>query len=116
MKSYEISSKAKSEFAKDIRLVQGAIAKIANAAFSVYDKPQGIFKYEGGVVVNNSEIAIHSSFVKDDWVRHFEPSKEEIAVSEAIRAVALIVEQGGIKALLGSEICDSGDPLRMLVS
>ena len=116
MKYYSISKESKAELSKDIRLVQGAIATIANSAFSINSEPRGIFKYEGGVVVNGSEIAIHSGFVKDDWVRHAEPSPEEIAVANAIEAVASEAEADGIIALEGYSRCDNGDPLRMLIS
>lgn len=116
MIQYHVGAYAKAEFSKDIRLVQGAIAAIANSGFSLGSPPKGIFKYEGGVVVNNREIAIKKDILVDDWSHKIDPSPEEIAVFYAIATVARKVEHGGIEALIDYSPCDYGDPLRMLIS
>jgi metal-dependent amidase/aminoacylase/carboxypeptidase family protein len=116
MQDYQISKSVRAEFAKEIRRVQAAIAIRANRQFEC-DCTDGIFKCEGGVVVNEREIAIHQSYVVDDYgVRGRNPATpEEQAVVDAIMSVAADVEAKGIGILADVEPCRVGDPLRFLI-
>jgi hypothetical protein len=99
--------------------VKAAIATIANQKCGVETfEVTGIFKWEGGVVVNRREIAIKSGYVVDDFVRRGVPdlvTKEEQATVDAVLEVALMLEEHGIKWLEKFAPCDTGDPLRCLL-
>ena len=68
------------------RQIQGTIAILANKKLSnePVDDVKGILKYEGGVTVGRCEICIREDHVRDDWVYHNNPSKEEQATVDAI--------------------------------
>lgn len=100
MKEYDLSEKIREEMAKDEPAVKAALCIIANQSFDTRsERPQGIFKFEGGIRVNMREIAIHRTGVIDDWRRSAEPTTEEQAVADAIGEVASIIEKQGITSV-----------------
>jgi hypothetical protein len=113
---YTLSQAMRDEFAKNEPAVKAALCVLANQRFLGTTKPEGIGKYEGGIVVNGREIAIKRDAVMDDWIgREERPTEEERVTAEAIETLARIVSQHGIdyiKKTYGQ--CHSGDPLRAL--
>jgi hypothetical protein len=104
------------------RLIQGAIAMIAHEVMGKQiAEPEGIGKYEGGVIVNGREIAIKHGYVTDDWNRQREATPEETAVVHAIAQVRQMweigehTEQGGATMLSRFKPARVGDPLRQLL-
>jgi len=94
--------------------VKRALSVYANERFG-FTEYRGIFKYEGGIVVNGLEIAILSGCVQDDWDRRSVGEKpEEVAVVEAIKR--LVAEcQADPECLMKFEPLNYGDPLRCLI-
>jgi hypothetical protein len=86
MQRYTLDNNVRIALAPYHREFQAAVAVIANRTLGVeIENPQGIGKYEGGVVVRNaqgrvSEIAIKSDFVVEDWRRKSETIPEETEV------------------------------------
>lgn len=103
--------------AQDEPAVKSALCKIANANFETANDPaQGIGKYEGGIRVNNLEIAIKTNFIAEDWKRERITIPEETAVLDAITEVAALIQKSGIGAVREQYgECHYGDPLRCLV-
>jgi hypothetical protein len=100
MQKYELSREMRKVMAQDPAAVKAALCVIANKGFSTNGKPpQGIFKAEGGIVVNNRPIVIHSKHVVDDYRSVDGATPEEQAVVDAITEVAGIVNSKGVKAL-----------------
>ena len=115
MLHYELSPQMRLILKEHHRAVQGAIAVLANTQFGTIVQPQGIFKYEGGVVVNKREIAIHEDYVIDDWKKVGEPTAEETAVVDAITAVEGLWRVNGRAAVAAFPAVFHGDPLRCML-
>lgn len=120
MLMYSVSQDARELMNRDPARVKSAIATIANQKCGVESfEVEGIFKWEGGVVVNLRQIAIKSGYVVDDFgSRRGDidgPTKEEQATVDAINEVALLLEKEGIQSLAKMEPCRTGDPLRCLL-
>lgn len=117
MQKYELSKKLRKAMAADPLAVKAALCRIANENFSTaQDLPRGISKFEGGIIVNKRQIAIHSDFVIDDYKVVRGATPEEQAVAHAITKVAGIVASKGLKALKADYgECIYGDPLRRLL-
>lgn len=116
MKRYDLSPAMRMKLAVHHRVVQGAIAILANRRFEIDVKlPEGISKFEGGVIVNHCEIAIYKTCASDDWKRVAEPTREEIAVVEAIAEVEALWNIGGASALTRFQAIRFGDPLRSML-
>ena len=116
MLEYQLDSKIRRRMRRAEPVVKAALCVIANERFGYTETPQGIFKYEGGIVVNGREIAIGERAVRDDWDRPKNPTPEEKAVVDAIVEVAKIIETEGLAVLTkryGN--CRIGAPLRRLV-
>lgn len=106
-------------------VVKAALAVIANERFGGTERPEGICKYQGGVMVNGREIWISRNFVQDNNRSYGDPSPEEQAVVAAIEEVASTIKPSGLArfrrgsgatALKGQYgECHFGDPLRDLV-
>lgn len=94
--------------------VKRALSVYANERFG-FTEYRGIFKCEGGIVVNGCEIAMLPGWVQDDWDRGGGDEKpEEIAVVEAIKR--LVAEcQADPECLMKFEPLSYGDPLRCLI-
>jgi len=113
--NYELPREVRIKMQQDEPAVKAAIARIANEKFGITTPPRGIGKYEGGVRVNNLEIAIKDSYVMEDWRRSGKPLPEEQAVVDAINLVGAIVQASGTSKLVEKYgRCDVGDPLRCL--
>jgi hypothetical protein len=114
MVRYEIPPKDVRElFRSRHAKVKRALSVYANERFG-FTEYRGIFKCEGGIVVNGREIAIMSGYVKDDWNRSGKEKPEEIAVVDAINR--LVAEcQTDSECLKNFEPLMSGDPLRCLI-
>ncbi|MDD3371084.1 MAG: hypothetical protein PHE27_04575 [Alphaproteobacteria bacterium] len=106
------------------RAFQIAVAEIANRKMGIaQNMPQGIFKYEGGVLVNQKEIVIYAEIVREDSLRRHQeiesndPTPEENATAEAITELSEAFEKSGISTLLPflpKAHIFMGDPLRRL--
>jgi hypothetical protein len=116
---YDLEPKIRAEMAQDEPAVKAALCKIANSSFATADQqPEGIFKFEGGVRVNNKNILIKGAFVRAASRLGIDetPTAEEIAVVDAIKQVASIIETNGIAAVREQYgECKKGDPLRDLM-
>lgn len=114
MVRYEILPKEIRElFRSHHARVKRALSVYANERFG-FTEYAGIFKYEGGIVVNRREIAIKSGYVKDDWNRSDEEKPEEIAVVEAINRLVSECQENP-DCLMAFEPLVYGDPLRCLI-
>lgn len=117
MQHYELPAKIRAAMAQDEPAVKSALAQIANAAFGRGGMPQGIYKYEGGIVVNGREIAIKDKIITDDWHRAAAPTDEEAATARAIEQVAELIRKNGVASLRARYgACTHGDPLRALTN
>lgn len=114
---YELDADTRARMAADPAAVKAAIAILANQRLGAdVTMPRGIFKYEGGVVVNGKEIAIKREGVMDDWSYDPAPKPEEEAVVWAIAEAARITIAQGVEALAARfGRCNYGDPLRDLL-
>ncbi len=96
------------------RRIQTEIALRANIVFGdSVSHLEPVYKYEGGITVNQKEIAIHRDYVIDDWEKPIHPSREEIAVAEAIVETMQIVRTDPTK--LSPALTLTGPPLRALL-
>lgn len=114
---YELDRSAREIMAADSAAVKAAIAILANQHVGAdATNPKGIYKYEGGVVVDGKEVAIKSDHVMNDWVYDPAPKPEEEAVVWAISEVARIAVADGMVVLAERfGRCTIGDPLRDLL-
>jgi hypothetical protein len=96
MKSFNIPSEKRSVFkdASLLRRLQTGVSVLANRKPGSHEKPDGIYKREGGVTCNGREIAILGDFVKDDFGRSWEETPEEVAVVEALEGLVGRVNKG----------------------
>lgn len=97
------------------RAFQATIAVMAHKLLDTPladDKPRGIGKYEGGVVVAGRELCIRANNVMDDWKLATEPMREEQALAQAIGIVSRNFNQTGKSALLQPPPSGLSDPLR----
>lgn len=115
MMNYTLSDEMRARMAEHPRAIQAAIALAANRELSVTShEPQGIFKYQGGVLVNGREIAIHRDMVRDDWGHGDDaPTPEETAVVKAIGSVAELISAGSALPPVTDNM--RGDPLRAML-
>ncbi len=117
MHTYHLPKKIRETMAQNEPAVKAALSKIANKEFGIQGLPQGIGKYEGGIKVNNREIAIRHNYVMDDWHKTQRQTPEETAVVKAIEEVKSIILRHGIKAVKARYgECTLGDPLRDLIA
>ncbi len=114
MLRYDMSRDTRKAMAPHARLVQGAIAVLANRQLGGDETPHAIFKTEGGVVVNRREIAIKSDYVIDDFRKDTAPTPEEEAVVAAIQGVQEIWDRDGAAGLAAFSPPEMGDPLRSM--
>jgi hypothetical protein len=115
---FPLEESMRSLMATEHRAVQTAISAIANAKFGNPHPPQGIGKYQGGVLVNGREICLREHWANDDRIR--QPTcdtPEEIAVVTAIAAIVSIIENNGITAIKSYENSQyrMRDPLRSML-
>jgi len=89
MKQFTIKKHHRLPFVNTHRWFQAAVATVANEKMGTpTTQPKGIFKTEGGVVVNGREIVIHQDFVQDDWATGARTeTPEEVRTVEAIQEV-----------------------------
>ncbi len=115
MVRYEIPPKEIRElFRSHHARVKRALSVYANERFG-FTEYRGVFKYEGGIVVNGLEIAIGSGYVQADWDRRNATEKAE--ETEVVRAISRLVAecQTDPDCLMKFEPLTYGDPLRCLI-
>ena len=97
MLHYELSPQDRETLRPFHRGVQVLIEKRANESLGkTISEPKGIFKIEGGVVVNGTEIAIKERYVMDDWKPFSDqPTEEETATVAAINSVVKDFKEKG---------------------
>lgn len=99
------------------RAFQATIAHRANEALGLAHPPQGIGRYQGGVMINGRQLVINPDNVAQSWSGTSAPTREEIAVADAIMSVVQDFRRLGDRVLvmpppetpLGSAL---QDPLR----
>lgn len=87
MKSFNITPEDRQALVPIHRAFQAGVCTLANLKMGLTPpfRIDGIFKYEGGVVVNGKEIAIKGTYLKDDFAPTGpEPSPEETATLDAM--------------------------------
>lgn len=95
--------------------VKGAIIKLSHEKMGIKQYvPQGIYKYEGGVIIDNKEFVIKSNFVAFDWrsERCELPELEQIIV-DSIKDVLKMMRKKDFTEKFSP--CMGGDPLRDLL-
>jgi len=98
MQKFDISKADRRLLLPQHRRFQASVSKLANAKLGLAEESyiNGIFKVEGGVMVNGREIAIKADYVVDDWgVRGAAPATpEEAATVEAMLEIVELVKSG----------------------
>lgn len=78
---------------------------------------QGIFKHEGGIVVNKREIAVGQNMIYDNNLVAGPPTGEEYATLYALQQIISDIQNrntGRVKQQYGE--CYNGDPMRGLAA
>ena len=108
----EIVTREKKELLKSYaRVFQGIVSMFANIHFNIF-KVDLIFKFEGGVTVNNRDIVIFNNCVRDDFSNNIEGSTEEKEVVKVIEKIFDEVEfnnlPDSLQEWVNKEIIDKG--------
>lgn len=117
MLEYTLDLVTRSQIGTNEPAVKAALCVIANAKFGTDTPISGVYRAEGGIVVNGRDIRISDNVIEDVAYKDANPTAEEQATLQAIQEVQTIIENEGIQTLQSKYgTCEKGNPLKALIT